>query len=71
MLNNVSWISSPKKYEESYYFRKVLDIATTHKDIFIERKGNILYINVPREATLKLNGKTTLLQKGAHSFNIA
>lgn len=35
MLNHVSWISSPKKHEGSYYFRKVFDITGTPKKAFL------------------------------------
>ena len=47
------------------------NFKATHKDISVERKGNMLYVTVPENATLKLNGKTTLLQRGSHRFDIA
>lgn len=49
MLNNVSWISSPKKHDGSYYFRKVFDVQGTPKKA-------VLYICALGLGVCKING---------------
>ncbi len=57
-------VIAPKLLDE------VKNFKVTHKDISVERCGEVLYVTVPDKAVFTLNGTTTELAKGSYSFNI-
>ena len=48
----------------------IKNFKVTHRDISVERKNDILFVTVPYDAILRLNGKTISLPKGKHHFSV-